>query len=294
MMKKIFFGLCLLFLLIPLTQPTLAASANLPLMLDGVNLSAPTYAPDDQPTVFAQERAGTAYVPLRFIAELFNANVSWQEPQITISDGQSNLTLQSGSCQASRNGQPITLAGAPYEYQNTTYVPLRFVAETFDCTVWYHDGMVSMATEPFTINGQPIAKLVYEDPCHVVGSDYYQLSGNQLLRNIYNALQSGRGTETPAPEQLVKPFIADYGAYFQDEIFSFQNVAGETVFEVAVVKEYYKSAPGADLQYPKQATMLYDRLQDKFYSCPPAAYQRIKPILQQNLQYRQFIYSDAP
>lgn len=293
MMKKIFFGLCLL-LLIPLTQPTLAASAKLPLMLDGVSLSAPTYAPDGQPTVFAQERAGTAYVPLRFIAELFNARVVWQEQQITLSNGQATLTLQPGSRQASRNGETITLSGAPYEFQNTTYVPLRFVAEAFDCTVWYHDGMVSLATEPFTINGQPIAKLVYEDPCRVVGSDYYQLNGNQLLRNIYNALQSGRGTETPALEPLVKPFIADYGAYFSDSIFSFQNAAGKTVFEIAIIKEYYRPASETDLQYPKQAVALHDTLQNKFYSCPPASYQQIEPILQQNLQYRQFAYSDAP
>jgi len=40
--------------------------------------------------------------------------------------------------------------------------------------------------------------------------------------------------------------------------------------------------------------MLYDRLQNKFYSCPPTSYQHIEPILQQNLQYRQFVYSDAP
>ena len=154
--------------------------------------------------------------------------------------------------------------------------------------------MVSLATESFTINGQPITQLIYEDPCHVIGSDYYKLSGNQLLLNTYNALQTARGTETPAPEQLVKPIIADYGDYFQDKIFSFQNADGETIFEVAVIKQYYKPTPGANLQYPKQTALFYDRLQNRFYNCPPTSYQQIEPILQQNLQYRQFVYSDAP
>lgn len=292
-MKKLVFSLCLL-ILTALSQPALAAPAQLPIMLDGVNISVPAYAADDQPPVYAQERSGTAYVPLRFIAELFNAEVGWQEQQITISSGLNSITLKPGSREASRNNEIITLSGAPYEYQNTTYVPLRFVAEAFDCTVWYHDGMVSLATGPFTINGQPIARLVYETPRHAIGSDFYSLSGNQLLRSIYNALQSARGTETPAPEKLLKPIIADYGDYFQDEIFSFQNAAGETVFEVAIIRQYYKPAPGADLQYPKQTAALHDTLQNKFYSCPPASYQQIEHILQQNLQYRQFTYSDAP
>lgn len=292
-MKNLTLCLCLLLLFL-FSQPALAVSAQRPIMLDGINISAPDYPADNQPAILAQEHSGTAYVPLRFIAELFNAEVSWQEQKIIISNGSNTIKIQLGSQQAVCNNESITLSGAPYEYQNTTYVPLRFIAETFACTVWYHDETVSLATEPFTINGQQITQLIYEDPCHVIGSDYYKLSGNQLLRSIYNALQSAQGTETPAPEKLVKPIIADYGDYFQDEIFSFQNAAGETVFEVAVIKQYYKPTPGADLQYPKQTVMLYDRLQNKFYSCPPTSYQHIEPILQQNLQYRQFVYSDAP
>lgn len=129
-MKNLTLCLCLLLLFL-FSQPALAVSAQLPIMLDGINISAPDYPADNQPAILAQEHSGTAYVPLRFIAELFNAEVSWQKQQITISDGQNTLILQPGSQQAYRNGEAITIAGAPYEYQNTTYVPLRFIAETF-------------------------------------------------------------------------------------------------------------------------------------------------------------------
>ena len=92
----------------------------------------------------------------------FNAEVSWQEQKIIISNGSNTIKIQLGSQQAVCNNESITLSGAPYEYQNTTYVPLRFIAETFACTVWYHDETVSLATEPFTINGQQITQLIYD------------------------------------------------------------------------------------------------------------------------------------
>ena len=77
-MKNLTLCLCLLLLFL-FSQPALAVSAQLPIMLDGINISAPDYPADNQPAILAQEHSGTAYVPLRFIAELFNAEVSWQE-----------------------------------------------------------------------------------------------------------------------------------------------------------------------------------------------------------------------
>ena len=127
-MKNLTLCLCLLLLFL-FSQPALAVSAQLPIMLDGINISAPDYPADNQPAILAQEHSGTAYVPLRFIAELFNAEVSWQEQKIIISNGSNTIKIQLGSQQAVCNNESITLSGAPYEYQNTTYVPFRAVTE---------------------------------------------------------------------------------------------------------------------------------------------------------------------
>ena len=60
-MKNLTLCLCLLLLFL-FSQPALAVSAQLPIMLDGINISAPDYPADNQPAILAQEHSGTAYV----------------------------------------------------------------------------------------------------------------------------------------------------------------------------------------------------------------------------------------
>lgn len=101
----------------------------------------------------------TTYVPLRLVSEQLGAQVSYAKGVIQISDGNTELRLQLGETQAykstaAQQDQIIPLTVAPFVCDGSTYVPLRFIAESLDCTVWYHEGQVSIATSPLLIDGQ--------------------------------------------------------------------------------------------------------------------------------------------
>ncbi|MBV9648287.1 MAG: copper amine oxidase N-terminal domain-containing protein, partial [Candidatus Eremiobacteraeota bacterium] len=83
------------------------------------------------------ERAGRVFVPLRGIFERLGASVVYQNGQITSTKGDTNVSLHIGSTQATVNGQPQLLDVAPFIVGATTYVPLRFIAQSLGSFVNY-------------------------------------------------------------------------------------------------------------------------------------------------------------
>lgn len=233
-------------------------------------------------------------MPLRFLAETFNTQVDYAKGRITLTSGDRQLTLTIGSTAATQNGEPLTLPAAPYVKNAATFVPLRFVAETFGCVVYYHDGVISIATEPFAIDGAPVASLELEDPWHVVGSDFYQIKGAHIQRNIYNALQAAKGSPVPAPEAICRSWQADYDDYFWGYSFTFKDAGGQTLCDLHIIKQCYKPAPGSDISFPSRPALLYDHLTDAYYTIPQPLWQQAEPIIQRNLQFKEFTGSDAP
>jgi len=60
-----------------------------------------------------------------------------EEKSVTVWDGKTKIFLRIGQKEAFVNDKPITLNAAPILYQNSTYIPLRFVAEALDrMVVW--------------------------------------------------------------------------------------------------------------------------------------------------------------
>ncbi|MGG2198591.1 copper amine oxidase N-terminal domain-containing protein [Paenibacillus validus] len=82
---------------------------------------------------------GTVMVPARFVAEQLDADVEWDaaKQQVTITDPLSgNVTvLTINSTQASVNGQLQTLEKAAVIVDGSTYIPVRFVAESMNAKV---------------------------------------------------------------------------------------------------------------------------------------------------------------
>ncbi|NGZ74598.1 copper amine oxidase N-terminal domain-containing protein [Saccharibacillus alkalitolerans] len=76
-------------------------------------------------------------VPLRPVAEFFEAEVAWsaRTQDITIEHGETRILLKSGSNQAVINGKPIALDVPVTVAHGTTYVPLRFVAESLGAQI---------------------------------------------------------------------------------------------------------------------------------------------------------------
>jgi len=92
-------------------------------------------------------------VPVRFVSEELEAEVKWnqEKQQVTITDAESGTTivLTIGSPAASVNGREVTLEASPELTANTTFVPVRFIAEALGAKVsWNNDArMVEITRE---------------------------------------------------------------------------------------------------------------------------------------------------
>jgi hypothetical protein len=84
-------------------------------------------------------REGVTYVPARFVSEELYAKVGWdgEKRQVTIksADGSAEIKLTIDSKQAEVNGKPVTLEGNAMLVGGTTYVPVRFLVESFGGTI---------------------------------------------------------------------------------------------------------------------------------------------------------------
>ena len=93
-------------------------------------------------------------VPLRVISENLGAQVHWQDAQITLSMDQATVKLNLNNRTVIKNGETEQLDVQPYMKNNRTYVPIRFIAETFGSQVHYNQGTVNITTEPLLIEGE--------------------------------------------------------------------------------------------------------------------------------------------
>jgi hypothetical protein len=99
------------------------------------------------------ERAGRVLVPLRGIFERLGASVVYSAGTINATKGGTTVSLQIGSTQAAVSGEPTTLDVAPFIVGATTYVPLRFIAQSLGATVGYD---ASTRVVAINISGQVI------------------------------------------------------------------------------------------------------------------------------------------
>ncbi len=120
------FLILLLFLILPVI-PVYGAQ-DITVNIDGLKLSA------DAAPVIVNDRT---MVPFRAICEALGLKVSWNAQQQTVTvQGDYLLTeMAIGSSTAYVNGSARSLDSAPIIVSNRTMVPLRFVGETFGCTV---------------------------------------------------------------------------------------------------------------------------------------------------------------
>ena len=95
--------------------------------------------PDGQPFI----ENGRTLVPVRFIAEALGYEVDWIQESKTVTINNGQILLPIGSKTATVNGKQVTI-DVPAKLVVTngmtrTYVPLRFVSESLNCTVdWFN------------------------------------------------------------------------------------------------------------------------------------------------------------
>lgn len=85
------------------------------------------------------------FVPLRSIFEALGASIDWNAATRTVTAVKDDVTVQLtlGSNIAYRNGAPVELDAAPMVRDERSYVPVRFIAESFNTPVKW-DGATKM------------------------------------------------------------------------------------------------------------------------------------------------------
>jgi len=93
--------------------------------------------------------AGRTMVPVRFIAEALGLTVDWnaEKRQVTITGENTQIILTIDSKQAIIGGVPVELDVAPVIVSGRTFVPIRFVAETFGFEVDWQPPVIILIKE---------------------------------------------------------------------------------------------------------------------------------------------------
>lgn len=88
----------------------------------------------DHPVILKNEHA---MMPLRELSEQFGYYVDWNQQlqQVQLSNGETNITLYLNNKQAVINNTQFQMDVEPLLVNNTTYIPLRFISESFGYSV---------------------------------------------------------------------------------------------------------------------------------------------------------------
>lgn len=200
-------------------------------------------------------------VPLRVVSENLGASVDWKDNKVTISKEDSQIILYVGNDIAVKNKEGKRIDAKPYIKNKRMMVPLRFIAETFECQVDYKDSVVNISTVPLTIEGETVESLYYE--YHMtMGGKIQEIKGNSYIDNIYNILISNKGEEKAAP--VVYKWNPDNdtpGSYYKISQFNFKGVAGKDIKQLDI---YGLVDDFQDIEvYPR--TLLHDATGNKWY-----------------------------
>jgi len=160
--------------------------------------------------------AGRTFVPIRVVAESFEATVEWNATlkEVTITQQEKIIKLRIGSKEASVDGKLYVLEAAPYIKSGRTMVPIRFISEAIGLTVSWDSktktvtikGKVSsivMPTTPVELLG---AGATFPQPLYTKWFDIYYTTTNKLIKVNYQGIGSGGGIQ-----QLIEK-VVDFGA----------------------------------------------------------------------------------
>ncbi|HKE37528.1 MAG TPA: copper amine oxidase N-terminal domain-containing protein, partial [Candidatus Baltobacteraceae bacterium] len=88
------------------------------------------------------ERTGRVFVPMRSIFERMGATVVYSNGNINATRGRTTVALVIGSTSANVDGRVVQLDVAPFIVGATTFVPLRFIAQSLGANVDYRNNTV--------------------------------------------------------------------------------------------------------------------------------------------------------
>lgn len=118
--------------LVPAEYRTMVQDAII-VMLDGkvVHPAIITYSPIKHELSAACVKNGWTMVPVRRLAELMGADVSYANGVVTIVRAGVTATMTIGSKIATVGGKTVTMTAAPVKENGRTYIPVRYIGEFF-------------------------------------------------------------------------------------------------------------------------------------------------------------------
>ena len=186
-------------------------NTNVSVFVDGLPLEA-----DSEP-IIVNDRT---LVPVRAISETLNYKVNWDNDNqlVSISDNNKNIFLQIGSHLLHVNDIEYEIDVAPMIYKNRTYVPLRFITETLNCTVDWDNETFSVLIHTNNLTNY----LVYEDdyieftyPDTWIMSSY----GTMTDFNINNEQAIGFVITNDKKEKTLEEYFSDIETTIQNIYF---------------------------------------------------------------------------
>lgn len=220
--------------------------------------------------VAAEMSNNRTFVPLRLVSELLGAEVEWQSPNVLLTYDEITVKLTMGSKQASKNQTTVKLDAAPYVKGDRAMVPIRFIAESFNCKVDYAKKLVNIKTVPLVIENKQVAKMT-RTSTGLEYIDIYELKANLFVKNMYQTIFNQHGPEVDEPEYYGVHVNLDPLVYYWNGNDDYTLLdANDKVVGKFVIYE----AIGNGLPRPEDCPkyLLYDDLTKKWYSLPEATY----------------------
>ena len=237
-MKKVFSGIFLALIVIITSSPTYAA--NIQIKIDGV-----TIASDMNPEI----KNNRTMVPLRVISENLGANVNWSDSQVKITKNDMQVILKLNNHKVVKNGKTELLDAKPYVKNNRTFVPMRFLAETFGSNVNYINDIVTIDTKPFVIDGVKVKALQYEYH-QVMGGVIEQIKGNGYYEAIYNMIIENKGSKVEPPSDYTWSFHSTIpGGYYKVGQYDFLDEKENIIesFDIYTLVQVFDELPSKPL-----------------------------------------------
>ncbi len=232
--SKILLTVLVLVMLFGLSNAAWAAT-TCKLYVDDMLIGTDVPQTEEDPQVYMdvppEVKNGVSYVPLRFVGELFGAevNLAWSKVWVTLDDTLISLTI--GEKTARVNDRTLELAGASYVKNGRTMVPLRFISEAFGYKVNYANSKIWIKTPPLVIDGKEVAIMTGET--HMTAEAFWtDYRGNIGINGLWNLFEGTKIREIEEPAGAKAEFISfssveDY--YFGEDIYHFVGADGVTI-----------------------------------------------------------------
>ena len=212
-------------------------------------------------------------VPLRVISEHLGARVLWKGKEAVLAKGNKTITLRPNSGTAVVNGAEVRLDAEPYVTSGRVMVPLRFVAEVFDCEVRFENQTVTVTTKPYAIDGVNVAAFRIETYA-TLGSIVEHVVGNGHIEALHHAIEAGKGEKVEPPASIApKAMLAGSGDWYPAAIYEFLDQ------DESSIRRYELYSEPREMDEPElEFHLLYAAHEDQWYKFPRAVYFEISQL----------------